>query len=95
LNATDNESTDTVDSGHIYQIIEEKVIPLYYERDIEGIPHKWLRMMKESIRSIPPFFNTRRMAKEYTRSMYLNAADHLHTEDNNTEGPLSASDYSI
>jgi glycogen phosphorylase len=95
LNAKDDESTDTADAEHIYQIIEEKVIPLYYERDLEGVPHKWLRMIKESMRSIPPFFNTRRMAKEYTRSMYVNAADHIHTENTDPINPLSASDYSI
>jgi starch phosphorylase len=79
--ATDNTSSDKSDSEHIYQTIEEKVIPLYYDRDLEGVPHDWIRLIKESMRSIPPFFNTRRMAKEYTRSMYVNAAHHIHVNE--------------
>jgi len=55
-------------------LLEEKIIPLYYERDIYGIPHGWIKLIKETIRSIAPVFNACRMAKEYTEQMYVNAA---------------------
>jgi glycogen phosphorylase len=74
----DGDTQDTgvrnkMDAEQIYKILEEKIVPLYYKRDIAGIPHEWISMVKESIRSIAPIFNTRRMLKEYTNSMYLNS----------------------
>ncbi len=56
---------DEVDAGAIYRILEEEVIPRYYSRSIDGIPHDWVKMMKESIMSNSPQFSARRMVKEY------------------------------
>jgi len=66
---------NNADSEQIYNILENKVVPLFYERDINGIPNGWIDMIKESIRSIVPVFNTERMLKEYTRELYLNTTD--------------------
>ncbi|MCS7252304.1 MAG: hypothetical protein NZ572_07800, partial [Thermoflexus sp.] len=57
----------------LYELLENAVVPLYYDVEADGIPHRWLRMVKESIRSLAPFFNTRRMLKEYLHEMYLPA----------------------
>ena len=65
---------DKADAEQLYELLEEKIIPLYYERDIYGIPHSWIRVIKESIRSNAPLFSTRRMTKEYGEYMYLQAA---------------------
>jgi starch phosphorylase len=91
----DYETMDKEDSEHIYQIIENKIIPLYYERDLEGVPHGWIKLIKESMRSISPFFNTRRMAKEYTKSMYLKAADYSHMDEIESYDQPPSLDYSI
>jgi starch phosphorylase len=50
------------------------VIPLYYDRDRAGVPHRWIDLSKEAIRSVSPAFNAGRMVKEYTERMYLTAA---------------------
>jgi starch phosphorylase len=94
-NDSDSTSTDKSDAEHIYQTIEEKVIPLFYDRDLEGIPHQWIRLIKESMLSIPPFFNTRRMAKEYTELMYVNAADHAHIDNIGPSNTPSSPEYNI
>ena len=47
---------------------------MYYRRDQSGIPHEWVQMMKESVRSIVPHFSARRMVKEYINNMYIPAA---------------------
>jgi starch phosphorylase len=65
---------DKADAEQLYELLEEKIIPLYYDRDIYGIPHSWIRVIKESIRSNAPLFSTRRMTKEYGDYMYLQAA---------------------
>jgi starch phosphorylase len=54
--------------------LENEIIPLYYvDRSPEGLPLEWITRMKESIRTIAPMFNTRRMLMEYTRDLYLPA----------------------
>ncbi|MBI2847854.1 MAG: alpha-glucan family phosphorylase [Chloroflexi bacterium] len=62
---------DNTDAGSLYQLLEQQVVPLFYDRDRSGTPHGWVRMIKESIGSIVPFFSSRRMLKEYVRRMYL------------------------
>jgi glucan phosphorylase len=51
--------------------LENEIIPLFYnERSADGLPGDWIALMKESIRTLAPKFNIRRMIKEYTQSMY-------------------------
>ena len=57
----------------LYQLLEDEVVPLYYQRDRDGVPRGWVRMMKESIRTVGPMFSTRRMVKEYTENYYVPA----------------------
>jgi starch phosphorylase len=65
---------DKIDAEEIYRLLEEEIVPLYYARDVNGVPHDWIRMVKESIISIIPVFCARRMLKEYTERMYVPAA---------------------
>jgi starch phosphorylase len=64
---------DISDSEALYQILEKEVIPLFYEVDDDGIPHSWVKVMKEAIKSTAPVFSARRMMKEYTQKFYQNA----------------------
>ncbi len=65
-----SESEDRADAESIYDLLEEEIIPLYYRRDASGIPHNWIRRMKDSIGSIVPYFCARRMLKEYVAQLY-------------------------
>ncbi len=67
----DAQSQNSADSEQIYRLLEEKIVPLFYDRDLDGIPHGWIAKIKGSISSIAPFFNTKRMIKEYAESMYI------------------------
>ncbi|KAF5036982.1 Glycogen phosphorylase [anaerobic digester metagenome] len=58
------------DAETIYDLIENEVAPLYYSRTMNNIPRKWVRMMKESIKSIAPEYCSLRMLKEYVRNYY-------------------------
>ena len=64
------EEEDGADAEALYRLLEEKVVPLYYDRDRGGVPHGWVRLVKEAIRSIVPVFCARRMLKEYTEKIY-------------------------
>lgn len=74
-NPENYDAQDALTANAIYDILEDKVIPLYYDRDINGIPHGWIKMMKESIRSNTPFFNTRRMSRDYAEKYYAKAME--------------------
>jgi starch phosphorylase len=70
----DSGAQDKADSEELYRLLEGKIVPLYYNRDINGIPHGWIQVVKEAIRSNAPLFSARRMVKEYTQQMYFQAA---------------------
>ncbi len=65
---------DAEDAQSLYSQLENTVIPCFYERDAAGIPVKWLHMVKQSMQSLAPVFNTDRMLQEYVREMYAPAA---------------------
>lgn len=68
-----NGNRDQADAEAIYRILEKEVIPLYYKVSDEGIPHEWVKIMKECIKSNAPRFSARRMVKEYIRNSYAEA----------------------
>jgi starch phosphorylase len=49
------------------------VVPTFYDRDAAGIPRRWIRIVKEAIRSVTPQYSTRRMVKEYVTRLYAPA----------------------
>ena len=70
---------DAIDAAALYALLEKEVAPLYYRVDERGAPLDWVKMMKESMKSIGPAFSARRMVKEYTTKFYdpaLSAAGH-------------------
>ena len=58
------------DAEELYRLIESDIAPLYYKQSMDGIPHGWVAMMKESMKTIPPLFSARRMVKEYIHKYY-------------------------
>ena len=66
------DADDYEDSSSIYELLEDEIVPLFYDRDRDNIPRGWVAMMRESMRSNAPMFCTRRMLKEYTK-LYLKA----------------------
>jgi starch phosphorylase len=63
---------DREDSYNLYKVIEDKVVPLYYNRE-DGIPRQWVSMMRESFRTVVPRFSTTRMVMEYAEKLYIPA----------------------
>lgn len=62
---------DDADSKSLYETLERDIIPLFYNRDENGIPTGWVKRMKDSIRTLAPTYGTHRMVKDYTEKMYL------------------------
>ncbi|HEY9848399.1 MAG TPA: alpha-glucan family phosphorylase [Leptolyngbyaceae cyanobacterium] len=67
---SDQELQDRIDSESLYRLLEEEIVPLYYDQDANGIPHRWIEMMKASIKTNAPLFNTDRMVADYITQLY-------------------------
>jgi hypothetical protein len=61
---------DDLDAEIIYSMLEQEVIPAFYDRNTEGIPTEWISIMKNSIATIAPHFTTTRMISDYVRRYY-------------------------
>ncbi len=64
---------DKADAEALYRLLENDIVPMYYDRDRRGVPHRWVQMAKEAIRSVTPVFSARRMLKEYATHVYLDS----------------------
>ncbi len=63
-----------VDIASLFHTLETQIVPLYYAKPDGKLPIAWIQLMRESIRSVTPVFNTHRMVKEYTERLYEPAA---------------------
>ena len=68
---TDGEEQDLNDALSLYRLLEEEVVPRFYERDEHGLPRRWLQVMKASIESVVPGFAAHRMVRDYVEQAYL------------------------
>ncbi len=72
-----SEILDARDGNALYEVLERQVIPLYFNRDIDGLPQQWIQMMKNSIGGLAWRFSSSRMVMDYTRKCYVPAAGGL------------------
>src|ERR1700733_7965031 len=73
---------DTRDGEDLYRTLREEVIPLYYQRDRDGLPRGWIKRMKRTIRTLGWRFNANRMVMDYTLKCYVPAAGGTSSEMN-------------
>lgn len=71
---TDMDYQDDVESGALYDILEKEIVPVFYERDGDGLPRQWLSRMKASMLHVCPLFNINRMLREYALRAYFPAS---------------------
>jgi starch phosphorylase len=64
------DAVDVADAAALYRLLEEEIVPAFYDRGADNVPHRWLAFVKESIRTVAPRFSARRMVKEYVERMY-------------------------
>jgi starch phosphorylase len=73
VSGEDFAAVDAADAAALYRILEEEIVPAFYDRGGDGIPHRWVATVKEAIRTVAPRFCARRMVKEYVERMYAPA----------------------
>ena len=72
-----DEITDRRDSESLHDVLSKTVIPTFYDRDVDGLPRTWIKMMMNSISSLAWRFSSHRMVMDYARACYVPAAGGL------------------
>ena len=68
------DAQDEEEANAMYDLLEREVVPLYYRRDADNLPHDWIQIAKEAIRTVAPKFSARRMLIDYVEKQYGPAA---------------------
>jgi starch phosphorylase len=74
----DDPNWDAQEAAETYRLLEEEIIPCFYERDGRGIPTAWIARTRTSMAELTPQFSTNRMLREYVDRLYLKAAQNYH-----------------
>ncbi|TCD48724.1 alpha-glucan family phosphorylase [Chlorobium sp. N1] len=65
------EEQDRFDAEQIYQVLENQILPTFYERNANNIPTRWIKKIRNAIATIAPEYNTHRMVRDYANKYYL------------------------
>jgi glycogen phosphorylase len=65
------EEQDRTDSANLYKVLTQQVIPVFFDRDQQGIPRKWIQMIRRAMVTLVPQFTTDRMVREYAEKYYV------------------------
>jgi starch phosphorylase len=77
-----DEVSDRRDAEFLFRVLEDEVIPMFYDRDVDGLPRQWTKWMMNSISSLAWRFSAHRMMMDYTRTSYVPAAGGLSCDMN-------------
>jgi starch phosphorylase len=79
-NHVDDQITDSRDAESLIHVMREEVIPLFYDRDADGLPQLWIQQVVESIATLAARFSAHRMVMDYVQEAYLVAAGGLSSD---------------
>jgi starch phosphorylase len=71
----DDLTWDAMEANEMYELLEQKVVPEFYDRNKDGIPEQWVAKMRNSMSILTPKYSANRAVREYTEKYYLPAAD--------------------
>ncbi len=80
----DQKDQDEIESHSVYNLLEREIVPLFYERGKDNLPRGWIRMMKESMKTLAAYFNSHRMVQDYLHRFYIPSSlrwDRIRAED--------------
>ncbi|MBK8135132.1 MAG: alpha-glucan family phosphorylase [Chloroflexi bacterium] len=72
------EIQDAIESEALYNVMEQDIVPLFYDRGRDTLPRLWIGKVKASMKKLAKFFNTRRMVREYAEKYYLPEYERAH-----------------
>jgi starch phosphorylase len=65
---------DDLEAAALYDLLTKSVAPLFYDRDADGLPRRWLEMVRHTLRTLGPRLQASRMVREYVTELYVPAA---------------------
>lgn len=65
---------DELESSILYDVLEQDIMPLFYDRGPDGLPHRWIARMKDAMEAVCPRFNTTRVLRDYLERFYVPAS---------------------
>ncbi len=71
----DDSATDAAEADALYQLLEEQIVPEFYERDEAGLPRRWITRVRESMATLAPRFSANRTVREYVGDFYIPAVE--------------------
>jgi starch phosphorylase len=74
VDGADPETQDRDDAASLYRLLEEEVIPRFFDRAPDNLPYRWIETMKASIESVVAPFSAHRMVRDYVEQMYVPAS---------------------
>jgi glycogen phosphorylase len=75
-NYDSEDAQDDVDSRALYDLLENDVLPAFYsDRDADGVPRRWIELMRSAMKSLPYQFSAERMVEDYVEQVYRQASD--------------------
>jgi starch phosphorylase len=91
---TDLTYQDDIESRAVYDLLEQEIAPLFYNRGADGLPRGWIRTMKRSMETVSAVFNTHRMVQEYMERCYAPSAKRFAVLSHNRLSPaIELSDW--
>jgi starch phosphorylase len=73
--ADEDTDADAADAEQLYRLLEEEIVPAYFERDTNGVPLRWTQKMKSALHAVGARFTARRMVQQYVRQYYVPALE--------------------
>ena len=67
----DTTEQDAADAASLYDVLEQEIVPTFYDRDADGLPRRWIGSIKESLATLGPVWTSTRMVREYTERYYV------------------------
>ncbi|MGE3888949.1 MAG: DUF3417 domain-containing protein, partial [Vicinamibacterales bacterium] len=79
-------SDDELDARELYALLEDEIVPAFYDRDAEGLPRRWISRVRASMAGLAPRFSSARMLQEYVEKIYVPAASSLRRRSDRAAG---------
>ena len=77
----DGDQRDDVEARSLYEIIEQEIVPRFYDVDADGLPQRWIQMIRDTIAGLAPKVLAARMVRDYVTTLYAPAAASTHSVD--------------
>ncbi|HSU36718.1 MAG TPA: alpha-glucan family phosphorylase [Propionibacteriaceae bacterium] len=89
----DPERRDDLEAKALYDIIENEIVPRFYDLDRDGMPERWIQMIRETVAGLGPKVLASRMVRDYVTNLYAPAAAATHSVDSAAGGPKALADW--